>query len=106
MELLLTGEPIDAGTALELHLVNKVVPAADVLAVALALAQTIAANAPLSVRAHKRIALGLDENSQSNADASGWAMTYEEIARTSGSEDAIEGPRAFAEKRAAQWTGR
>ncbi|WAH97664.1 crotonase/enoyl-CoA hydratase family protein [Arthrobacter sp. MMS18-M83] len=106
MELLLTGEPIDAKAALELHLVNKVVPAADVVAAALALAQTIAANAPLSVRAHKRIALGLDGNSRSTADASGWAVTSEEIARTSGSEDAKEGPRAFAEKRAPRWTGR
>lgn len=82
MELLLTGEPIDARRALELHLVNRVVPATDVVAVALALAHTIAKNAPLSVQAHKRIVLGLYGSGQSAADASGWAVTSEEIART------------------------
>jgi crotonobetainyl-CoA hydratase len=90
MELLLTGEPIDARIALELYLVNRVVPARDVVAVALA--QTTAKNAPLSVQAHKRIVLGLDGSGQSAADASGWAVTSEEIARTPSSRDTKEVP--------------
>ncbi|TCN53588.1 crotonobetainyl-CoA hydratase [Rhodococcus sp. SMB37] len=102
MELLMTGESISAQRALELHLVNRVVPASDVVATALELAGTIAANAPLAVQAHKRIALG----QWASDEASGWEMTSEALPTIASSEDAKEGPRAFAEKRAPVWTGR
>ncbi|GAA4658465.1 crotonase/enoyl-CoA hydratase family protein [Gordonia humi] len=102
MELLLTGEPISAQQAVELHLVNRAVPAADVLTTALELAEKIAANAPLAVTASKRIA-----QQQSTAiDAIGWQSTTEELRAIAASDDAKEGALAFAEKRVPVWTGR
>jgi crotonobetainyl-CoA hydratase len=105
MEMLLTGEPITAARALELNLVNRVVPYAAVLAEALALAETIASNAPLSVQASKRIALGHRDGDRP-ADAPLWELTAKESAVVGTSQDAKEGPRAFAEKRPPLWQGR
>lgn len=59
MELLLTGEAISADRALQLGLINRVDPASDVLSEAQALAEQIAANAPLAVQATKRVAAGI-----------------------------------------------
>lgn len=106
MELLLTGEPIDAQRALELHLVNRVVPASEVLDAALELAERVAANAPLSVQAHKRILLNQFADGERPNEVAGWEATRREMAITSGSQDAKEGPLAFAEKRAPVWQGR
>lgn len=106
MELLLTGESITAAQALDLHLVNRVVPAADVLDTALALAATIAGNAPLAVAATKRIALAQNESGDRPQEAVGWEMTNAALPAVAGSEDAKEGPRAFAERRAPVWQGR
>jgi crotonobetainyl-CoA hydratase len=105
MELILTGEPIDATTALRWGLVNAVVPAADVRARALDLAQRIAANAPLAVQASKRIAQGIRDGSVP-AEADAWEANNHEILALIGTEDAIEGPVAFAEKRVPVWKGR
>ncbi|HEY0508687.1 MAG TPA: crotonase/enoyl-CoA hydratase family protein [Blastococcus sp.] len=105
MEILLTGDPIDARRALELNLVNRVVSAEQLLDAALALAEKIASNAPLSVQASKKIALGLVDGDRP-AERTGWENTREASRMTAGSQDAIEGPRAFAEKRAPVWTGR
>jgi crotonobetainyl-CoA hydratase len=105
MELILTGEPIDATTALRWGLVNAVVPAADVRARALDLAQRIAANAPLAVQASKRIAQGIRDGSVP-AEADAWEANNHEILALIGTEDAIEGPVAFAEKREPVWKGR
>ncbi|MBF6540510.1 crotonase/enoyl-CoA hydratase family protein [Nocardia farcinica] len=104
LEMALTGAPVDAETAARWGLVNRVVPADQVLAVALELAETIAANAPLAVRASKRIihraaAFGSDW------DAPIWQMNMEQTMPVFLSKDAAEGPRAFAEKRAPQWRG-
>ncbi|ASR03226.1 crotonase/enoyl-CoA hydratase family protein [Gordonia rubripertincta] len=106
MELLLTGEPITAVQALELHLINRVVPAGDVLATALALAEKIAANAPLAVAASKRIALAQSESGDRPNETIGWDMTSAALPAIAYSEDAKEGPRAFAEKRPPVWQGR
>lgn len=103
MELLITGEPITAQQALDLHLINRVVPADQVVDAALALADKIANNAPLAVQAHKRIARGQTRDGDRPAEAAGWAMTADEMKIVAGSEDAQEGPRAFAEKRTPVW---
>ena len=105
MEILLTGEPVSAATALHLGLVNRVVPQDQVLPAALALAETICVNAPLAVQASKRLARGIADGaipSEQNA----WERTAAEIATVMRSADAKEGPRAFAEKRAPVWEGR
>lgn len=102
LELLLTGDPIDAARACDIGLVNRVVPGAELRGSVQALAETIAANAPLSVRAAKemvyRAAVGRSEDELAAADAI-WEPVYR-------SEDAQEGPRAFGERRTPQWKGR
>ena len=105
MEYLLTGEPFSAQRALELGLVNAVVPAGEVLAAARKLAARITVNAPLSVQASKRIALGMIDGHIAR-EAAAWEQSWAEGAKLMRSEDAKEGPRAFAEKRAPQWKAR
>lgn len=105
MEMLLTGEPITAARALELGLVNQVVPAVDLMQAALVLAAQIVANAPLSVQASKRVALGIADGRIAREEEL-WAATRRESTALMRSEDAREGPRAFAEKRAPAWKGR
>ncbi|MGW4843947.1 crotonase/enoyl-CoA hydratase family protein [Nocardia brasiliensis] len=104
LEIALTGSPIDAATAAHWGLVNRVVPADQVLPAALALAETIAANAPLSVRATKRIMHRVNDFG-SDWDDPVWQMSAAEAAPIFTSKDFLEGPRAFAEKRAPRWTG-
>jgi enoyl-CoA hydratase/carnithine racemase len=99
LEMGLTGEPITAQRALELGLINKVVPAAEVLSGALALAALINANGPLAVQATKKLMweeMGPDTAARVG-EVSGPVFT---------SEDAREGATAFAEKRAPNWKGR
>jgi crotonobetainyl-CoA hydratase len=105
MEMILTGEPIDARRALELGLINRVVPRAELMDAALALAEKIANNAPLSVQASKRIALRIVDGKFAD-EPEDWQRTEQEMTVLSRSEDAKEGPRAFAEKRAPQWKAR
>jgi enoyl-CoA hydratase len=100
LELALTGELIDAARALHHGLVNRVVPSADVLPTAIAIAQSIAANAPLAVALAKEIAL--DARGLLDSDIAGWR---ERAAVVFASDDAKEGARAFAEKRAPKFTG-
>lgn len=102
MELVLTARPIDAARALEVGLVNRVVPAAELHAAAAAMAQGIAANAPLSVRAGKAMIYTVAGRTREEA----WAAAEEVFSHVYTSEDAQEGPRAFAEKRPPVWKGR
>lgn len=105
MEILLTGDPISAQRACAIGLVNQVVPPEQLMEAAFALAGRIAANAPLSVQASKCIALGIDAGHIA-ADDQHWDRTRREGDRVMASEDAREGPRAFAEKRVPVWKAR
>ena len=105
MEMVLTGEPVPAARALALGLVNRVVPQEEVLGTALALAEQICANAPLSVQASKRVALGIVDGRVPGEDDA-WRLNAQETRRLMSSRDAAEGPRAFGEKRAPVWEAR
>jgi enoyl-CoA hydratase len=101
MELLLTGEAIDAGRAAQLGLVNRLVPDGTALDGALRLAGAIAANGPLAVAVTKQIA-------RSQADwtlTEGWQRQAEVYKPVFDSQDAREGAAAFAEKRPPVWRG-
>jgi enoyl-CoA hydratase/carnithine racemase len=102
LEILLTGDPLDAHRAREVGLVNQVVPAAELRERTQELARRIAANAPLSVRASKRTAYLSAHHPLSEAYDRAeeiWAPVYR-------SSDAQEGPAAFRDKRTPVWTGR
>src|SRR5438105_5499390 len=102
MEILLLGEGVDAGTAFRMGLVNKVVPQGELLAEARRWAETIMENAPLAISAVKRSVLtGLRMNLK-EAFEQELALAAEVFM----TEDAREGPLAFAEKRKPVWQGK
>ncbi|APZ98945.1 enoyl-CoA hydratase [Sphingopyxis sp. QXT-31] len=105
MEYMLTGDPIPAARAAEYGLVNHVVSLADLLPTALALAEKIAGNAPLSVQVSKRVALGIQDG-RIASDAAYWEHNTIERSALMRSEDAREGPLAFAQKRKPEWKAR
>jgi enoyl-CoA hydratase len=102
LELAMTGDAISAARAFELGLVNKVVPADDLLSETTALAERIAANAPLAVRYSKSVMKRAAEVSE----ADGWKINGEAVGVVFSSADAMEGPIAFAEKRPPNWQGK
>jgi enoyl-CoA hydratase len=102
MELLLTGDFIDAGRAAAMGLVNRVVEDGAAAAEAIALAQRLALNAPLALRVTKQVVVESADWPLSEAFARQAPMTDPVFA----SEDAREGAVAFAEKRAPAWQGR
>ena len=95
-ELALTGDPVGAERAYELGIASRLTEPGEALTAARELAATIAANGPLAIDATKRI-LVADEDWERAGAISG--PVFE-------SEDAREGARAFAEKRAPVWRGR
>jgi enoyl-CoA hydratase/carnithine racemase len=102
MELLLIGQPISAQRAMQAGLVNFVVDHSMLSARTREIAHTIAANAPLSVTAGKAMVLFLLNQSLDVAARSHVEALWEPVYR---SEDAQEGPRAFAAKRLPVWKG-
>lgn len=101
MEMLLTGDPIDAETAARIGLVSRIVPPDRLLPHAMELAKKIAQRGPLAVAAIKRLAYhAIGE------ETTGMEMEHDLLLQVMRSEDAAEGPRAFVEKRAPQYHGR
>ncbi|MDP3135726.1 MAG: crotonase/enoyl-CoA hydratase family protein [Burkholderiaceae bacterium] len=101
MEFCLTGEMMPAELAHQHGLVNRLVPAGKALETALQLAQTVAANAPLSLAAVKRVIT----QSFTWPEDEMFARQNPITSSLSESQDALEGARAFAEKRAPRWKG-
>ncbi len=99
LELAMTGDPIDADRALQLGLVNRVVPAERVLGEAIGLADRIGENSPIAVRNSRRLVREAAELSE----ADGWTRTLELMMPVFESGDAVEGATAFAEKRRPVW---
>ncbi|MCH8963275.1 MAG: enoyl-CoA hydratase/isomerase family protein [Bacteroidetes bacterium] len=101
MGMMLTGRRIKAQEALQIGLVNEVVPLPDLMPAAERWAAEMLECAPLSLRASKQMALqGLDWPFEI-----AFSRSYSEQQRQVASADRIEGPRAFAEKRTPNWTG-
>jgi len=101
MEMLLTGDPIDAATAARWGLINKVVPHAELMSAARDYAKRIAANAPLAVQAAKELAVrsrDTDINTGLRIEQLIGRMLRE-------TDDAKEGPKAFREKRKPNFKG-
>jgi enoyl-CoA hydratase len=102
MEILLTGDSITAREALAIGLVNRVVPHAELMPTAGAIAERICRNGPLAVRRIKEAVLAAYNRPWEESFAVGSMISATVL--TSG--DAKEGPRAFAEKRGPRFTGR
>ncbi len=102
MEILLTGKPITAQRAYEIGLVNRLAEPEQLMDTALELAGEVLEGAPLSVQAARETVMLSTEMGRSAAQQA--ARHASELCYNS--EDAQEGPRAFAEKRRPQWQGR
>ncbi|HLH22609.1 MAG TPA: enoyl-CoA hydratase-related protein [Chloroflexota bacterium] len=101
-EMIFTGQPIDAAEAARLNLVNRVLPAAELLPAARAVATRIASNGPIAVRQAKKCLNVARETGFS----AGWAYEQEAYQTVIPTEDRTEALRAFAEKRPPQFQGR
>ena len=105
-EMILTGRRMEANEALALNLVNRVVEPEALLDTARELAETITRSAPLAITAARDILRrteGLEVEQGYKLMRSGAIPSYRTMLD---SDDALEGPRAFAEGRAPQWQGR
>lgn len=106
MELLLTGRWMDAEEAARWGLVNRVVPAADLMATARALADDLAAGPPLVFAAIKEIVREAEGMRFQDAMNRVTKSQFETVERLYRSDDQKEGARAFAEKRDPVWKGK
>ncbi len=101
MEMAITAEPITAEEGLEYGLIARLTEKGEAVATALELAERVARNAPLAVAASKQ----LIRATQGITEADFWELQAPMQRDVFGSDDAKEGPRAFAEKRPPEWTG-
>ncbi len=102
LELLLTGDMVSAQRAYEIGLVNRVVPAADLMAEATKLAQALAAKAPIAVR----FILEAVNQGMESPFAAGEYLETTLFGTIASSADMREGTKAFLEKRPAVWQGK
>ena len=102
MELLVTGEPLSARRAYELGFINRLTSPEDLAAETMKLARIILGNAPLGVKAGRQLTYVATEMGRSAALPMG-DLCFEPAYK---SEDALEGPRAFRERRKPRWQGR
>ena len=104
MSMILTGRRVSAQEGLELGFVNEVAPHSDLMATAQKWAAQICECSPMSIRASKQaIHKGLEETLEA---AIGGQFRYPAVASLIKSADFVEGPMAFAQKRAPNWTGK
>ena len=102
LELVFTAQPVSAKRAYDMGFLNKVVTADQLMPEALKLAEQIAENAPLATQYFKELAY----SGQNMSTEDICNMTYKMYDKLLSTEDSKEGPKAFAEKRKPQWTGR
>ncbi len=101
MEMALTGNPISADDSKSYGLVSRVTEKGGTVEAALELAEAIAENAPLAVAASK----ALIQAQQGITEEEFWELQKPYMASVFRSNDAMEGPASFAEKRSPNWTG-
>ena len=101
--IMFVGDPIKVDRAYQLGLINKICPPGKALQEAMALANRIVVNAPLAVFEARRVvwdALTKDEEERA------WEESDKAFPFLTQTEDFLEGPRAFIEKRPPRWTGK
>jgi len=102
-EFLLAGDPLSAEDAFRWGMANRLVDAGAALETAVALAERLAANAPLAVQATKGILAAAQRLGSASDEA--WSFSMSEMARVLSTADAVEGVAAKREKRPPEWTG-
>lgn len=101
MEMAITAEPIRAEEAKEVGMIARVAPKGEAVDVAMQLAERVAQNAPLGVMASKKLIWTASDK----PEAEFWDVQGPLMKQVWGSDDAKEGPKAFAEKRPPKWSG-